>query len=289
MKYESLDITPELRESFPGKFIQLSDGFVHYELEGPKTGDVVVLVHGFSTPLFIWDNNFNVLIKNGFRVLRYDLFGRGFSDRPRTKYDIELFTRQLFELVNELDLIQQKINLVGLSVGGIICIVFADKYPNLVKKISLIDPAGFPTGKRVYPFILRVPGLNRLLVKIGGHNRLIQGQREDFYNYEHVDDYLEKYKEQTYYKGFLRAILSTIVNLPFTGFADTYKRVGTQNLPMQLFWGDKDQVIPYTVNQKVRTAIPHIEFHSIKGSGHVPHYTNPAKVNPLLVEFLKEK
>ncbi|MFX0172668.1 MAG: alpha/beta fold hydrolase [Candidatus Hodarchaeota archaeon] len=232
MKYESLEITAQLRESLPGKFIQLSDGFVYYELEGPETGDVVVLVYGFSTPLFIWDNNFDVLTKNDFRVLRYDLFGRGFSDRPRVMYDIELFNRQLFELVNELGFTKQKMNLVGLSVGGIICIVFADKYPNLVKKISLIDPAGFPTGTRLFPSILKVPGINRILLKIGGHNRLIQGQKEDFYNYEQIDKYLEKYKEQTYYKGFLRAILSTIVNLSFTGFVETFKRVGTQNLPM---------------------------------------------------------
>jgi pimeloyl-ACP methyl ester carboxylesterase len=288
MKYETLELTPESRMSLPGKFMQLSDGFVHYEVDGHDTGDIVVLVHGFSSPLIIWDNTFDVLIKNGFRVLRYDLYGRGFSDRPNVKYNIELFYRQLHEIVKELDLTQKAVNLVGLSMGGIICIVFADRHPDLVKKISLIDPAGFPTGKRLFPIILKVPGLNYLILKFIGHERLIKGQMKDFYNYDQIDDYLKKYKEQTYYKGFLRAISSTILNFPFGGFTDIYKRVGARNFPMQLFWGEKDRVIPFTVSKKVQDTIPHIEFHTIKESGHIPHYTHSNEVNPLLIEFLKD-
>jgi pimeloyl-ACP methyl ester carboxylesterase len=54
-----------------------------------------VLIPGFSVPYVIWDPTFEDLVEKGFRVLRYDLFGRGYSDRPDAIYDLELFDRQL--------------------------------------------------------------------------------------------------------------------------------------------------------------------------------------------------
>jgi pimeloyl-ACP methyl ester carboxylesterase len=77
MKYEQEELNKNTRKMLPGEFIQLSDGFTHYELDGPEEGDVIVLVHGFSTPLFIWDPTYEYLLDKGFKVLRYDLYGRG--------------------------------------------------------------------------------------------------------------------------------------------------------------------------------------------------------------------
>src|SRR5580692_600604 len=83
------------RKSAPGSFVQLSDGITHYELSGPDTGKVIILVHGFSVPYYIWDSNSSRLAQAGFRVLRYDEFGRGFSDRPDIKYNAFLYRRQI--------------------------------------------------------------------------------------------------------------------------------------------------------------------------------------------------
>jgi pimeloyl-ACP methyl ester carboxylesterase len=172
--------------------------------------------------------------------------------------------------------------------GGGISVVFADKYPELVKKVSLIDPIGFPMGRNILLSILKVPVLNNLILKLYlSHNRIIEAQKEDFYQYGKVDDYLNKYTEQLRYKGFLQAMRSTVLNTPFTNLKETYERVGKRNIPVQLFWGEKDQTIPYATSQKVCTAVPAIEFHTIKESGHIPHYTHSGKVNPLLGNFLK--
>ncbi|MGB7874199.1 MAG: hypothetical protein WBL25_07430, partial [Anaerolineales bacterium] len=77
------ELNEAARAGAPGSFVQLSDGCSHYELGGPPDGQPVVLVHGFSVPYFIWDPTFSFLTECGFRALRYDLFGRGYSDRPR--------------------------------------------------------------------------------------------------------------------------------------------------------------------------------------------------------------
>ncbi|UCG02583.1 MAG: alpha/beta hydrolase [Candidatus Heimdallarchaeota archaeon] len=289
MEYETERLNDMTRKTLSGDFIQLSDGFTHYEFDGPRDGDLIVLVHGFSTPLFIWDPTYEHLVNEGFKVLRYDLYGRGYSDRPGTTYNMDLFIRQLFELVKKLKLVDEKINLVGLSMGGGICVVFADKYPELVKKVSLIDPIGFPMGRNILLSILKIPIINNLMLKLYlGHKRIIETQKEDFYQYGKVEEYVKKYAEQLKYEGFLRAIRSTVLNTPFTNLKETYERLGNQNIPMQLFWGEKDQTIPYTTSQKVCEAVPSIEFHTIKESGHIPNYTHSDEVNPLLVKFLKD-
>ena len=88
IEYESKELTETVRQSLPGKFIEISGGQVHYELEGPESGRKVILVPGFTVPLFVWDHTFRTLVNAGFRVLRYDLFGYGFSYRPNVKYTL---------------------------------------------------------------------------------------------------------------------------------------------------------------------------------------------------------
>src|SRR5262245_38933461 len=73
---EHLDITDAVRASTGGKFERLSDGYTHYEIDGPPGARVVVLAAGISVPYYIWDPTFSALVKAGFRVLRYDYYGR---------------------------------------------------------------------------------------------------------------------------------------------------------------------------------------------------------------------
>src|SRR5258708_5112381 len=102
---------------FGGSYVQLADGVTHYGLAGPSDGRTVVLVHGFSVPYYIWDPTFAALTQGGFRVLRYDLYGRGFSDRPAIRYDADLYVRQLRELLGALK-IDGPVDLIGVSMGG---------------------------------------------------------------------------------------------------------------------------------------------------------------------------
>ena len=94
----------EAREHAPGAFIQLSRGITHYEISGPEDAQTVILVHGFSVPAYIWEPTFQMLSQAGYRVLRYDLYGRGYSDRPDTTYNSQLFGKQLSDLIEQLQI-----------------------------------------------------------------------------------------------------------------------------------------------------------------------------------------
>ena len=98
---ERRDLDSAARAAAPGAFASLPDGYTHYEISGPADsngGRVVVLAAGFSVPYYIWDPTFSALTSAGFRVLRYDYYGRGYSDRPAIPFSDEMYVRQLDQL-----------------------------------------------------------------------------------------------------------------------------------------------------------------------------------------------
>src|SRR5689334_3715981 len=90
------------RATVSSKFARLSDGTTEYQLDGPNDGRVVVLLSGASVPFYIWDSTAAALAGAGYRVLRYNYYGRGFSDRPALRYDLATYDRQLSELLDTL-------------------------------------------------------------------------------------------------------------------------------------------------------------------------------------------
>jgi pimeloyl-ACP methyl ester carboxylesterase len=291
---ETKELNETTRANVPGSFVQLSDGCTHYELgnpplpvgEGIGVRDPVVLVHGFSVPYFIWDPTFNFLTKSGFRVLRYDLFGRGYSDRPIARYDIDTFCRQLRELLDTLGF--ERAILMGLSLGGPISATFTTRYPERVQKLVLIDPAGARSVVLVKAAIAEImPGMSGLLPGPFRSGRHANEFESDFYDPANLKAFTEKYMVQLRYKGFTRAILATIRHGMLDDFLDTYKQIGRQGTPVMLLWGRDDTTVPFEQSNDIRAAIPQVEFHVFEHCGHIPHYEKPEEVNPLLLEFLE--
>ena len=248
----------------------------------------MVLIHGFSVPYFIYDPTFEFLTKSGYRVLRYDLLGRGFSDRPDTRYDIDLFVRQLGDLLDALHL-TLPVHLVGLSTGGPIAGVYTARFPERVSKLVLVDPIG---GKALsYAWILKMaalPGLGETIVGLVRSDNLNNPLASRLFDRELITHFQSRYVVQMQYKGFKRAILSTIRNGMLEPFLDEYGRVGKMQKPVLLFWGRNDLTVPFQHSEPIRKAIPNIEFHVIENCGHTPHYEKPEEVNPILLEFLRK-
>jgi len=289
MSFPYLNETRELnditRMEANDSFIALSDGMTHYQLSGDIHGAVVVMVHGFSTPYFVFDTPFDFLVRSGFRVLRYDLFGRGYSDRPHVNYDVHLFVRQLKELLDALEL--QPVNLMSFSMGGPIGASFIDRYPGYVSKHILIDPAG---ARRIALSILlemtRLRGVGELALALFGNASLVRGIAKDMFTPQLIAQFQERYKVQMQYRGFKRAILSTMRNRMLDSFIETYERIGKLDIPTLLFWGKQDKTIPFEDSIALCNAMPHAEFHAIENCGHLPHNERPEEVNPILLEFL---
>jgi pimeloyl-ACP methyl ester carboxylesterase len=275
----------EARASAPGSFVELEDGLTHYELLGSPEGTLVVLIHGFSIPFQIWDPTVAPFLEAGLRVLRYDLYGRGFSDRPLTAYNRDLFDRQLSQLLSALEL-PTPVSLIGLSMGGSIAVVFCDLHPERVRKLCLIDPAGFPTKILSWSKLIARPFLGEWLMNLFGERFLLSSLSDDLFGLDRYPQYIQIARQQMHYEGFRRALLSTMRNDVLGDLSAAYARVGTQGHPTMLIWGRHDRVIPIEVSARVLQAMPQTEFHAIEEAGHVPHYEQPEIVNPILIQFL---
>ena len=273
------------REAAPGKFVALTEGITHYEIDGPPSQTVTVLVPGFSVPYFIWDPTFRGLVSAGLRVLRYDLFGRGYSDRPDIAYNQDCFEQQLVDLLNTLD-IEKPINLIGLSMGGAIAVGFADKHPERVRKLVLINPAGMPMKQSPLMNLMHIRGLGEWLFDTFAEKLIVASLAKDNYTRSKVPELQAKYREQMQYCGFKRALISTLRNGPLHTMTENYERVGRHPRPVLLIWGKEDRTVPFAFSFKVRSALPNAEFHAIGGTGHIPHYEQPALINSLLIQFL---
>jgi pimeloyl-ACP methyl ester carboxylesterase len=89
-------------------------------------GEPVVQIHGAGFGHFNFDP-VTPLLARRFRVIDYDMRGYGRSDRPLQRYDMEVWADDLAGLMDALGI--QEAHVHGTSMGGMIAIVFAGKYP----------------------------------------------------------------------------------------------------------------------------------------------------------------
>ncbi|KAJ7238124.1 Alpha/Beta hydrolase protein [Mycena haematopus] len=146
--FASLPLNSRARVIYPedfmegGAYVQLPMGRVRYWLIGPQSGKKIVLIHGIRIPALAFARIAPILAAAGYRVLLYDLFGRGYSDAPQaTAYDPQLYVVQLALLIQHLN--WTRVRVVGYSMGGAIAASFVAAFPALVERdVVLIASAG---------------------------------------------------------------------------------------------------------------------------------------------------
>lgn len=290
-KTESLILTEEERKKAPdGAFIDLPCGFTHYKTEG-ETGDWVVLTHGYATPYFIYDKIAEGLLAAGYRVLRYDLIGRGLSERVKGPYDPALFVRQLHELT-EAVLGDEKFYLFGTSMGGTITTSFVAKYPDKVRKLVLLAPAGMHYKVPFYMKLAAVKGIGDLVFKAVASKALVNKcASEMIYSGEEAKrDYEEKFAYCFQYKGVIDATLSSMRNtiLNFDEAAKGYTGTANSGVPVLVIWGTADKTMPYYQIEEMKTVLPSARFITYENSGHIFLYDEGKRTVNDVLPFLAE-
>lgn len=277
---EVAELDNEARLLAPGDFVDLEDGSTHFELGGPNTGQAVILVHGFSVPYYIWDTTFDALVAEGFRVLRYDIFGRGYSDRPDVAYDGALFERQVSGLIDRLAL-QEPVDLIGLSMGGAVVMRFAANNPESVRKVVLVDPSHQGGAPPPYP---RIVGSYVIAVRV--IPGLAEGQLTDFLYPDNYPTWVDQYRVQMKYEGFRNAITSTIYEFSTEDHLANYRRVNDTDIPVMLVWGVQDRTLDISGADTVMGVLE-VDYLPVDDAGHLPHIEQADIVNPAIAEFLR--
>jgi len=283
--YETVEKNDAFRTSVKsGDFVKLSAGYTYYEYENQQADTILVMVHGFSVPSYIWDSTYYAAIKHGYGALRYDTYGRGNSDNPDVAYDVALYSQQLKELLDALH-ITTPIYLIGLSDGGRTISAFSFQYPQRVKQLIYVDATGFENIPKQdslsNPALVSSEEIEAF--KRERYPTMASGQLGDFYDSIPFRGWDKKYSEQLRFKGFVRALISTNKNR--TNLEFEHQRIADSGIPVFAIWGEEDNVVVFEkVKPTLMERIPSVKLFVIPKAGHLPHMEQPGMFNAILFE-----
>ena len=294
IKTSSLKTISETDIPEVGGWAPLVQGNLYYRWYEPEisNNEIVVLVHGFSTPHFVWDGMKEFLVDAGYKVLVYDHFGRGFSERPSVVYDQDLYVKSLKGLLDYQN-ISQSVHLVGYSMGGPVVGYFTQQYPDSVKSISFIAPAGFMKEDSVSRIAV-MPVVGDWFWQVFGKWLYFREVRNEATSSDDSvglseSKFVKKYSVQMKYKGLIEALLSTVRNFNFFNAKRVFDKVGDLKIPTITIWGTDDGVVPFAGSSELMQSIPHSELKIINEGKHDIAYANPSVVGNTILEFLDKQ
>ncbi len=116
-----------------GQLREIRGANLWYRITGE--GEPVFQIHGAGFGHYNLDPVTPLIAEAGFRVVDYDMRGYGASDRPLQHYDMEVWADDLAGLMDALAIDSAHVH--GTSMGGMIAIVFAGKYPRRATSVVI--------------------------------------------------------------------------------------------------------------------------------------------------------
>ncbi len=280
-------VTKRMQDSAPGAMADLPQGRTHYHWHGPENGPVVVCIHGLSTPSYVFAATERSLAALGYRVLRYDLYGRGLSDRVGGKQDAAFFLTQLRDLLADQK-VTDKLTVIGFSMGAQIAAAFAAEDGARIDALILAAPAGVvPISDDSKSALWYRPVIGDWLTRVAGGWALRRELVEHRTTPTIIPDLEDRQAAETRMRGFLPALLSSRRNILKTSLLPDLLRVARLDIPVLAIWGNEDPVVPLSAMGILARNAPDTHHAQISGAGHNLLQTHPAQVADQLTKFLR--
>jgi pimeloyl-ACP methyl ester carboxylesterase len=259
----------------------------HLRDEGPRNDSVpVLLLHGTSASLHTWEG-WSAALRSTRRVISVDLPGFGLTGPdPLNDYRIERYTRFVVALLDSLGV--RRADVAGNSLGGEIAWETAARAPDRVRKLVLVDPAGFKFTSESVPLgfrLARTPSLSWLFTRILPRGVVESSVRSVYGDPEKVTDALV----DRYYQLTLRTGNRTVLAHRFAQTApgaDT-ARLASITAPTLILWGGRDQLIPPSDAARFQRLLPRATLIMYPELGHVPHEEDAARTARDVLAFLR--
>lgn len=275
------------RQKAPGQFATLSQGVTHYQWYGPQNGPLVVCVHGLTTPSFVWNSIAPALAREGYRVLTYDLFGRGYSDRPNGTQDPAFFAAQLDDLLRDQN-VEGALVLIGYSMGGAIGASYAATGSHPIRKLVLLAPAGMqPVGSPSLRRMVQMPVFGRWLMLARYPAMLRQGLRTEADQPSSVPAINDLQHAELGFRGFVPAVHESLCGMLTDSFQQYHKTIYQTGIPVLAVWGEQDDVIPLSAKDTLSHWNPDAEQQIVPDAGHGLTYSHTPDVVAPILRFLK--
>ncbi len=237
-------------------------------------GEPVILIHGLGECIESWKFQIPELSKY-FRVVALDLRGFGKSEIP-DEIDIGDFVMDVKNLMDHLDL--KKANLIGFSMGGVICLAFYEKYPRHVNSMVLAD-----TISHLPPTLLKKTLETRLKILNESGMDKISEYIADISFHTGNPELVEFFKDmirrndKEYYTKVTVAFLNS-----------DYRHVLPKiKVPTLVLVGEYDVTTPPRLTEYLVNKIPKSTLRIIDNSAHLTKMENPHEFNKYVLEFLQ--
>lgn len=266
-----------LRMFFSGvqsRSVNVAGHRVHYYVEGPTSGKVVVLVHGLGGRAEDWNNLATYLDKEGFRIYMPDLPGYGRSDQPAEfSYSVPAEAQAVVGFLDAVGL--KKVDLGGWSMGGWIVQRVAAEHPELVDRLMLFDSAGIyekpPFDTRL--FTPTTPAeLDELDALLMPNPPKVPGFI--------AQDILRLSRKNAW-------VVQRALDSMLTGKDATDSLLPGLKMPVLIVWGKEDQITPLSQGKTINRLIPQSQMEVFPGCGHLAPRECAEDIGPEIVEFEK--
>ena len=250
-------------------------GFKLRYLKLGEGGHPLVLVHGFSGDLNNWLFNHTVLAEQR-TVYAIDLPGHGHSSKDVGDGRLGFLAEALRSWLDAMEL--STADFVGHSLGGGTVLEFALQHPDRARSLCLIASTGL--GPEISANFIRgiVVGARRKALKPHLETLFAEPQRV---TRQLVDDVL-KYKRLDGVGEALGRIADAFVQDETQAY-DFRQRLKELEMPLQVIWGARDQIIPahHAAGLPAR-----VEVRIFEHAGHMVQMEAAHEVNALIGEFL---
>ena len=263
---------------FEGAFLDVGGPRMHYLDEG--AGEPVVMLHGNPTWSFYYRNLIPAL-SDAYRCIVPDHIGCGLSDKPgdaHYDYTLERRVDDLERLLDHLAL-TDNLSLVLHDWGGMIGTAYASRYPDRIKRLVILNTAGFPlpSNKR-FPaalWLVRNTPVGTLLVR--GFNAFSGIAARVCCKRKPLSPALRKAYTAPYDSWKNRiATLRFVQDIPLKPDDRAYPIVAEveaglhrfRDRPMLICWGEQDFVFSNAFRDTWLAHFPEADLHSYPDCGH---------------------
>jgi 3-oxoadipate enol-lactonase len=115
------------------------DTRIHYRVTGRPGAPPILFIQGLGTDKHGWDLQ-RLATAPWFQAVAFDNRGAGRSDKPHGQYSLEQMADDAVTVLDHAGV--ETAHIVGASMGGAICQIFAVKYPERMRSLTLACTAG---------------------------------------------------------------------------------------------------------------------------------------------------
>ncbi len=251
---------------------------IYYELSGKKDSPWVVLSHSLASSLKMWELQMEAL-ESHFQVLRYDIRGHGRSEVTEGPYTFDLLAEDVMGLLDALSI--EKVNWVGLSMGGMIGQSIALNHPNRLQSLVLCDTMAIFPEESLPLWQERMES-----VKAKGMQAQLEATLERWFTPSFLrlrPPILEVIRNEflsTPVKGYLGCV-EAICKLNFLD------RLSEIEIPTLIMVGEDDPGTPVSASEAMHQRIPHSKLTIIPSARHLSNVEQPKIFNTNLLKFLQ--